>query len=87
MANKKYQVKDLTKGDIFEEYDWEITTHKKTEQELREWAEEIRQNEGLQDVVPNYTEIDNLNGKYFDDLDNCIEFLEEYDWEITEITN
>ena len=82
MTTKKYQVKDLTKGDTFTN-----ETHTKTEQELREWAQEIRINEGLQDVVPNYTEIDNLNGRYFDDLDNCIEFLEEYDWEITEITN
>ena len=82
MTTKKYQVKDLIKGDIFT-----TETHTKTEQELREWAEEIRQNEGLKDVVPNYTEIDNLNGRYFDDLDNCIEFLEEYDWEITEINN
>ena len=31
-------------------------THTKTEQELRDWAEEIRQNEGLQEVTPNYTE-------------------------------
>ena len=31
-------------------------TFKKTEEELREWAEEIRQNEGLQDVTPDYTE-------------------------------
>ena len=47
----KYQVKDLTKGDAFTN-----ETHAKTEQELREWTEEIRTNEGLQDVVPNYTE-------------------------------
>ena len=81
---KKYIVIDTWNG---EGYSSNNETHTKTEQELRDWAEEIRQNEGLQDVVPNYTEIDNLNGKYFDDLDNCIEFLEEYDWEITEINN
>tara|TARA_R100000742_G_C4254104_1_gene72162 strand:+ start:481 stop:753 length:273 start_codon:yes stop_codon:yes gene_type:complete len=64
-------------------------TFKKTEKELRDWAEEIRQNEGLQEVTPNYTEVynslDGLRRKgYIEDIDECIEFLEGYDWEIIE---
>ena len=86
---KKYIVTDLTEGTAFTNQ-----THTKTEQELREWAEEIRQNEGLQDVTPDYTEkynsLDGLRREgYIEDIDECIEFLEscsDYDLEIVEET-
>tara|TARA_R100001510_G_C7539254_1_gene127511 strand:+ start:63 stop:329 length:267 start_codon:yes stop_codon:yes gene_type:complete len=83
-TQKKYIVNDLTEGLAFTNQ-----THTKTEQELRDWAEEIRQNEGLQEVTPNYTEkyssLDGLRRKgYIEDIDECIEFLEGYDWEIIE---
>jgi hypothetical protein len=83
---KKYIVNDLTEGLTFTNQ-----THTKTEQELREWAEEIRQNEGLQDVTPDYTEKEwtqdhDLYDEYVKDIDECIEFLEGYDWEIVEET-
>ena len=62
----------------------------KTEKELREWANEIRENEGLKDVQPNFTETYDSNDilrreGYIDDLWSCVEFLEEYDYSINEI--
>lgn len=56
----------------------------KNEKELRQWAEEIRQNEGLQEVVSEF--VGNDNGKYWYEIDLCIEFLESYDWEIIKQT-
>ena len=58
-----------------------------TEKDLREWAEEIRQNENLQDVTPDFIEkynsLDGLRREgYIEDIEECIEFLEGYGWEI-----
>lgn len=68
-------------------FDTEYRTFVKTEKDLREWAEEIRQNENLQDVTPDFIEkynsLDGLRREgYIEDIEECIEFLEGYDWEI-----
>tara|TARA_R110002012_G_scaffold272651_1_gene458270 strand:- start:1771 stop:2019 length:249 start_codon:yes stop_codon:yes gene_type:complete len=73
-------------------FDNEYRTFVKTEEELREWAEEVRQNENLQDVTPDFTEKEwtqdhTLYDEYVYNIDLCIEFLEGYDWEIIEIKN
>ena len=62
----------------------------KTEKELREWANEVRNNKGLTDFAPNFTETYDSNDRlrregYIDDLWSCVEFLEEYDYSINEI--
>mgnify|MGYP003664697624 CR=1 FL=1 len=58
-------------------FDNEYRTFVKTEEELREWAEEVRQ----------WTQDPTLYDEYVYDIDLCIEFLEGYDWEIIEIKN
>ena len=62
----------------------------KTEKELREWANEVRNNKRLTDLFPNFTETYDSNDRlrregYINDLDSCIEFLEDYNYGINEI--
>ena len=84
---RKFEIYKMTKNGIPYFSDGKST---RTEKELREWANEVRNNKGLTDLSPNFTETYDSNDRlrregYIDDLDSCIEFLEDYNYTINEI--